>query len=213
MLFLTSGIKATAAPTTKPEAPTKIRSDIIDIKRKSQTINFLHNVVVEKEDSTLLAQKMTVFYEDEKSVEDKPGKDVDAVENETDSTTAKKNSAKKGTKIKRIDAADDVKIFTQEFVAKGEIGHYDPEKDIFVLEKNVIVNNGGSVANGDKFVYDLKTKKGNFVGKQRDMSPLLRDEDNRVVVVIRSDAKEQQKEQKNSKKKSKAEINDQDIKR
>ena len=44
----------------------------MDIKRKNQTIDFFGNVIVEKEDSSMLADKMTVFYEEKDNKKLKP---------------------------------------------------------------------------------------------------------------------------------------------
>lgn len=106
------------------------------------------------------------------------------------------DSKEDNAKIKRIEARDEVKIFSQEFIASGDFGYYEPEKDIFVLEKNVIVNNGSSIASGNKFVYDLKTRKGNFVGRKDETSITGNGGDKRVVVVIGNDFKDQKKSKK-----------------
>lgn len=165
----------------KPESPTRIRSDIIDIKRKSQVIDFFNNVVVEKDDSSLLAQKMTIFYEEKK---DDAGAD---------------NSTEKKSSIKRIDAKENVRIFSEDFIASGDSGYYDPGKNNFVLEKNVIVNNGTSIASGNKFIYDLTTKKGHFSGPKDETSIAGNGGDKRVVVVIGDDIKSQKPKTKKSK--------------
>ncbi len=162
-----------AAQKSKRESPTRIRSDIIDIKRKSETVDFISNVVVEKDDSSLLAQKMTVLYNEK--------------------------SEGQQASIKRINAKENVKIFSEEFVASGDFGYYDPSKDIFVLEKNVIVNNGTSIASGDKFVYSLVTKKGNFIGGKDETSITGNGGDKRVVVVIGNDLQDRKKQTKKSK--------------
>ena len=188
------------------EAPTRIRSDIIDIKRKSQTIDFLGNVAVEKEDSSLLAKKMTVIYEEKsaqkpksKSVESKIFKEEIAKDEEKSSLEPK---PKKESSIKRIDAKEDVKIFSEEFIATGNTGYYDPSENIFVLEKNVMVNNGTSIANGDKFIYHLDTKKGNFVGKSLESSVIGEEvTDKRVMMVIGDDLKTQKTSKKSNKNK------------
>jgi lipopolysaccharide transport protein LptA len=180
ILFLVGSKQSVAAPKTKPETPTRIRSDIIDIKRKSQTIDFFHNVVVEKDDSSLLAQKMRVFYEN------KPAENVAEGE-------------KKQSSIQKIEAKENVKIFSEDFIASGDFGYYEPKKDSFILEKNVIVNNGTSIASGDKFLYDLKTKKGVFIGRKDETSIVGNGGDKRVVVVIGNDlqGKKKSKKEKN----------------
>jgi lipopolysaccharide export system protein LptA len=129
---------------------------------------------VEKEDSSLLAEKMTVTYYEKQ-------------EDDTES------------KIKRIDAKENVKIFTDEFIGSGDSGYFEPDKNIFVLEKNVVINNGTSIASGDKFIYDLTTKKGNFVGKKEETVGTASDvqsTDKRVTVVIGDDVKQQKKSKK-----------------
>ncbi|MBP7710685.1 MAG: hypothetical protein KA100_06430 [Rickettsiales bacterium] len=173
MLLCANCQDAAAAQKSKRESPTRIRSDIIDIKRKSETIDFINNVVVEKDDSSLLAQKMTVLY-NEKSEGEKAS-------------------------IKRIDAKENVKIFSEEFIASGDFGHYDPAKNIFVLQQNVIVNNGSSIASGDKFIYNLTTKKGNFVGGKNETSITGNGGDKRVVIVIGNDLQDRKKQAKKSK--------------
>ena len=110
---------------------------------------------------------MTVLYEESKAVPDS-----------------------KKSKIKRIEAKENVKIFSEEFVGSGDSGFYDPQQNTFVLEKNVIVNNGTSIASGDKFLYDLTTKKGRFLGKKDETSIAGNGGDKRVVVILGSDAGE-----------------------
>ena len=150
---------------------TRIRSDIIDIKQKSQKIDFIGNVVVERDDASLLANKMEVFYND-------------------------KNAVKNNSNIKEIKAFGDVKMFNDEFVASSDLANFYPDKNIFVLEKNVIVNNGTSILTGDKFIYDLKTKKGDFAGQKianNSEKNNKKNGDDRVTIIIGDDIKEQNK--------------------
>ena len=159
--------------------PTRIRSDIIDIKQKSKKIEFVGNVVVERDDASLLSNKMEVFY-------------IDKVSD--------KSEIKNNSNIKEIKAFGNVKMFNDEFVASSDLANFYPNKNIFILEKNVIVNNGTSILTGDKFIYDLKTKKGNFVG-QKNRDNLKKDDkingeksgDDRVTITIGDDIKEQKK--------------------
>lgn len=150
---------------------TRIRSDIIDIKQKSQKIDFIGNVVVERDDASLLSNKMEVFYVD-------------------------KNAEKNNSNIKEIKAFGNVKMFNDEFVASSDLANFYPDKNIFILEKNVIVNNGASILTGDKFIYDVKTKKGNFIGQKisnNSEKNNVKTGDDRVTVIIGDDLKEQKK--------------------
>lgn len=160
--------------------PTKIRSEKITITKKNQLIEFSDNVIVEKEDSSLLADRMIVVYEEKKS----------------------NDFNNKSTKINKIEAFDHVKIFTDDSTATGDKGYFDPNENIFVLEKNVIVNNGTSIASGEKFIYNLTSKKGYFIGKQNQTNK-QKDQDDRVTVIITDSTKDLKKtktnhDQKNS---------------
>ena len=108
----------------------------------------------------------------------------------------------KSTKIKKIEAFDHVKIFTDDSTATGDTGYFDPNENIFVLEKNVMVNNGTSIASGEKFIYNLTSKKGYFIGKQNQTNK-QKDQDDRVTVIITDSVKDLKKtktdhDQKNS---------------
>ena len=174
-LFVNLDASAQKNPRKVKNYQTRIRSDIIDIKQKSQKIDFIGNVVVEREDTSLLANKMEVFY-------------LDKVSN--------KNASKNNSNIKEIKAFGNVKMFNDEFVASSDLANFYPDKNIFILEKNVIVNNGTSILNGDKFIYDLKTKKGNFIGQRTNNiidKNNAKSVDDRVTVIIGDDIQEQKK--------------------
>lgn len=145
--------------------PTKIRSKIIDVKRDKQEIRFLEDVIVENGESSMLSNEMVVVYEEKKSEDQK-------------------------NKIKRIDAVGKVKIFNEEFIATSKTGYYIPSKEQFILEEDVIVNNGASIASGSKFVYNLLTKKGRFVGEKNESSITGKggvSTDGRVIVILGED--------------------------
>lgn len=144
----------------KNNLPTKIRSKIIDIKRNEQEIKFIDDVIVENGDSSMLANEMIVIYEE------------------------KKQGTNKDSDIKRIDAIGKVKIFSEEFVATSKTGYYIPKNEQFVLEDDVIVNNGTSIASGAKFIYNLLTKKGRFIGPNNQSSIKQGNFDDRVSVII-----------------------------
>lgn len=136
-------------------------------------MTFIDNVVVEKDDDSLLSDRMVVIYKE--------------------GGNSKSNDAK----IERMDAEGHVKIFSQEFIGSGDFGHYEPNLNQFTLEKNVIINNGTSIASGDKFIYNTVTKKGHFIGPKDETHIRGNGGDKRVLVVIGNDAKENKKKPKN----------------
>jgi lipopolysaccharide transport protein LptA len=135
---------------------TKIKSQFIHIKRKSNKIEFSKNAIIENGDTSILSDKVIVFYEDEDS--------------------------NKSNLIKEAHAIGNVKIFNQEFVATGESGVYDPNEESFTIKDNVIFNNGTSIAKGEKFIYNIKAQKGWLVGDKENAKKLKNDD--RVIVII-----------------------------
>lgn len=138
-----------------------IKSEIIKINKKKQTINFIDKVTVEKAGDSMLADKMRVEY----------------YEQQLD-----KSNNGDSSKVKEIVAMGNVKIFSREFVASGNYGYYNPRKNIFKLEGDVIVNNGTSIASGKNFIYDLENKKGIFLGQKQVKS--IKNSDNRVTIIL-----------------------------
>jgi len=178
MFFLFSKTVFAASNKAKQELPTRITADIIDIKRKSETMEFIGNVVVKKGADNMMSEHMTVFYD-----EDDNSKNNDSSAESTSQQTKKSS-------IKRIESDQHVKIFNANLVATGDSGYYDPRTEFFVLENNVVVNNGSSIGKGDKFIYNLKTQKGNFVGKEKQEVVAERknnNKDNRIIFVISND--------------------------
>jgi lipopolysaccharide transport protein LptA len=154
IIFLSNA--ANANQTNNPKKiPTKVSSNIIDIKKNLHVIDFIGNVVVEKNQDSILADKMTLFYQENKS-----------------------GDQKAKSKIEKIEASDNVKFFSKDYVATSKNGYYDPSKDSLTLENDVIVNNGTSIAKGDKFIYNFKTKKGNLTGQSSE---------DRATIIIEND--------------------------
>lgn len=180
--------KQSAKEATK-DVPTRITADIIDIKQKSAVMEFINNVIVKKGADHMMADHMFVYYEGDAVAQDP------------------QNPSKNETSIKKIIAKNNVKISSAEFIASGDNGNYDPKENLFILEDNVVVNNGSSIAKGDKFVYNLVTKKGNLIGRQKletqaksGAAPNVDPTDKRVVVIINENDIKKQRDQKDAKK-------------
>ncbi len=144
---------------------TKIKSNFIDIKREDEAVYLYGDVIVERQDLSVLADKMVVYYYENSKEDTKEDKVVITPEKHSEKTQG----------IKRIEAKDNVKMFNDEFVATGKSGVYDPKEDNFILEEDVVLNKGTSIAKGQKFIYNLTTKKGSLVRKK---------DDSRVIVII-----------------------------
>jgi lipopolysaccharide transport protein LptA len=89
--------------------------------------------------------------------------------------------------IDKIKAIGNVKIFTKDFNASAKYGFYDPNKDLFILEENVIVNDGASIASGENFMYDLINKKGIFVGHKNESLINTQTPKKRVKIIINNE--------------------------
>ncbi|MFT6076962.1 MAG: lipopolysaccharide transport protein LptA [Rickettsiales bacterium] len=137
---------------------TKVTSDFIDIKRPSEIISLTGNVIVERQDASMIADSAQIHYDESKKGQDEA--------------------------IRKIEATGNVKMFNGEFVATGNKGFYISKDNKFIIQEDVVFNDGGSVSRGDKFIYDVKTKKGNLVGAKKTPG-----KDGRVIVIINDDAK------------------------
>ena len=135
--------------------PTKIKAEIINVIRNSGEIEFTNNAIIENSDTSILADKIIVFY-NEKT----------------------KNSK---ASLKEAKATGNVKVFNEEFVATGDNGFYKPQDESFIITDNVIFNDGTSIANGEKFIYNLATKKGLLIGDKNKLDGI---KNNRIMIII-----------------------------
>ena len=174
---------------------TQIKSNFIDVKRASEIIYFYGDVIIERQDVSILADKMVVYYDSDSK---NSSKDQFA-------QLKSKDSLSNSGAIKRIEAEDNVKIFNGEFVATGKHGIYNPKQNNFILKEDVILNKGSSVAKGQKFVYNTITKKSYLVGKKdvnednkKKQKNADQNIDNRVTVIIDDNSLKDSKSNKKS---------------
>ncbi len=133
----------------EPVKQTKITSDLIRIRRHVQQVEFIGNAKIDRGDDVIFANRMILFYE----------KKAENIANQS----LPRESSESGIKMIDIDGA--VKIFSDDMIATSAFGRYEPGKKLVTLERNVVVNRGSSVAKGAKFVYNVETKRGSFIGK------------------------------------------------
>jgi lipopolysaccharide transport protein LptA len=156
------------ANNTKSEdiTPTNIKSDTIIVTKDKNIIEFEYNVVLTKDDISLLSDKMLVLIE-EKKINQNNGK----------------NSKRE---IKSAKAIGNVKMFGEEFFATGDFGDYDVKNSLFKITGNVILNEGTKIANGDEFTYDL-IKKSGFLSSKNSKDGDKSDKSSRPMVIINED--------------------------
>ncbi len=66
-------------------------------------------------------------------------------------------------------------------MATGDKGFYKPQDESFIITDNVIFNDGTSIANGEKFIYNLVTKKGLLIGDKSELDGI---KNNRIMIII-----------------------------
>lgn len=135
--------------------PTKIKAEIINVIRNSGEIQFVNNAIIENSDTSILADKIIVFYNE--------------------------NTKNSKASLKEAKATGNVKVFNEEFVATGDNGFYKPQDESFIITDNVIFNDGTSIANGEKFIYNLATKKGLLIGDKNELDGI---KNNRIMIII-----------------------------
>jgi len=136
-----------------PSKPSEIhiKSDQIIITQDQDKISFKDNVVITKDDVVMLSNLMLVSYHNDKQ------------------------------NIKDINLLGRVKILNDEFTASGNKGSYNIKKEELTLHENVIFNNGLSLANGEKFIYNFKTRKFSLISNQNN------DKDKVLIIIKEND--------------------------
>ena len=172
LIFIFSGICNLSFAKSNNNDPTRITADIIDIKRKAQTIELINHVAIKRTSDSIFANKMIIFYTEDG--------------NNSQPTEAKNQ---KLSSIKKIEAYENVKIINDSLTATADKGYYSSSENIFILEDNVVVHDGNATGNGKKFIYNLETKKGHFEGEHNAKHNQNGATDNRVVVIINSEKK------------------------
>lgn len=157
-LLVSYNIKPSYCNIQNNNSVTKIKSKTIHVKRKSGKIELFDDVIIENDDTSILANKAIVMY----------------VENISKIS------------LKDVTVSGNVKIFNEEFVATGDNGTYDPKDESFTINENVIFNDGTSIAKGNKFIYNLRSKRGFLVADPKKINKL---ENKRVILIINESVK------------------------
>ncbi len=159
--------KAPAKKTSKPAAkksavgpgkykssgPIEITSDSLQVLQQERKAIFTGHVLAVQGDVHIKSEKMTVFYKNADSSNDK------------EKATAKKDKAAAGdivpekNGIEKIVVEDKVFLSTPEETASGAHGLYDVVNHKIFLNDNVVLTRDKNILKGDRLVYDFETGK------------------------------------------------------
>jgi lipopolysaccharide transport protein LptA len=147
--------------TSAAEVPTQtvIDSDKLLVNYETNIANFIGNVKITKKDTVITCDKAVIYSE-------KQNLNASPAQGQRD--------------IQKIEFFDNIVIHQANKLAKGELGEYNAKEEIITLLKNVSLTEDGSYLEGDKLIYNLKTKTAKVVTYNKNNS-LIED---RVKVFI-----------------------------
>ncbi|SLN23220.1 Lipopolysaccharide export system protein LptA precursor [Oceanibacterium hippocampi] len=122
------------------DAPIDITSDTLEVQQDKQLAIFTGNVRATQGDMLLNSSRLDVYY----------------VGKNSDGTTG---GGLGSGDVKRLEAYGDVFLSTTGETAQGDLGIYDLEKRVFILEGNVVLNQGDNVLRGQRMVWNLDTDR------------------------------------------------------
>ncbi len=173
-----------------------ITADYFHLRKKEANLDFIGNVTIAREEVVMKSRKMLAIFSKEpadKTVSGQQKQNSGKQNNERHGSKTNKNTPK----LLKIISNVPIKIFTNDSVISADRGYYNHLEKQFILEKNVLLNNGTSVVSGNKFIYDLATKKGRLLSQfssqdNKNQNPKIDNkEDNKIhkraVVIINNE--------------------------
>jgi len=127
------------------DQPIEIMADSLEVQQDQQIATFAGNVQVLQGEIRLKAERLVVYYSDNKT------------------TTASTDSGEV-PKIRKIDVQGNVFLSSPRETAKGDKGTYDVLNKQINLHGNVVLTQGQNVLRGDKMVLDLVSGKSRIIG-------------------------------------------------
>jgi lipopolysaccharide export system protein LptA len=128
--------------------PIKIEADMLEVRDKDKAATFTGNVVVTRNDTTLRAAKMTVFYAGGNAA-----------------GTAGLPSAEQ--QVKRIEMSGHVLFVQKDQQGSGDSAVYDKANEMLTMNGNVVLTQGQNVAKGQKLVVNMQNGQARLEGRPR----------------------------------------------
>ena len=133
---------------------TKITADTIKVNRLESLIYCIKNVVVEEDNLKITANNMKAKY---KYIEGQ-----------------KENNYN----LQYIQANKNVKLKTNEITATSDTAFFDMNKNIVILQNNVVLDDGTGKIYGEKLIYNTITEVAEMVGNQQ------KENKERVIIIL-----------------------------
>lgn len=127
---------AAVKPANK-KMPLTITSNRVRVLRRKNTITFYTDVVATQDKFTLTADKMVVFYKEDKN---------------------------KKMNIEKIEAQKNVKFMDGVVIATGDVGWYELGENKIILQDNIKATEKGITLTAERFEYDVITEKTKIIG-------------------------------------------------
>lgn len=121
----------------KSDSPVDIESDSLEVKKEENIAIFKGNVEAKQNDLTLRSDQMTVHY--------------------------KQKGDEKKRSVSKIITEGNVFMTTPKETLQGEDGVFDVEKNIVIMNKNVVITSGENIIKGNKLEYNLTTGKSKMI--------------------------------------------------
>lgn len=177
-LLKAQAVEPYKAPKISNNKPIRATANEIIIERSLNRATLLKNAKIVQKPITLKAEKIIIDYL-EKKLKQEEGQ----------------------SRLKEMKAYKDVEFITDTMYVTSDEGVYNAQNSILILSGNVVVIEGNTKAQGDKFIYNVATGESKIESALQieDSSDILKDgKDGRVIIILEEERIENQTNQNNA---------------
>jgi lipopolysaccharide export system protein LptA len=128
--------------------PIKIEADVLEVHDKDKAATFTGNVLVTRNDTTIHAGKMTVFYAGS-------------------GATGTVGLPTADQQVKRIEMSGHVLFVQKDQQGSGDSAVYEKASEMMTMSGNVVLTQGQNVAKGQKLIVNMKNGQARLEGRPR----------------------------------------------
>lgn len=132
---------------TQGSGPIKIEADSLEVHDRDKAATFIGNVLVTRNDTTIRAARMTVFYAG------------------GDNATGTAGLPTADQQLKRIEMSGHVLFVQKDQQGSGDNAIYEKASDTMTMSGNVVLTQGQNVAKGQKLIVNMKNGQARLEGR------------------------------------------------